>query len=147
MNFENIEENFPTDKIYLNNASVSIMPSSSINNMKDFLLTYDKIGPDSTESEQFIKELWIKTRKTVSELIKCKSDEVVLTQSTTDGINIVANGLKFETDSNVVIRGKNHEHHANQENPRHLVELMKIKKKKGDNLLAHTCNFHSRGPP
>ena len=59
------------------------MPSSSINNMKDFLLTYDKIGPDSTESEQFIKELWVKTRKTVSELIKCKSDEIVLTQSTT----------------------------------------------------------------
>jgi len=113
MNFENLEEDFPIDKIYLNNASVSIMPSSSINNMKDFLLTYDKIGPDSTESEQFIKELWIKTRKTISELIKCKSDEIVLTQSTTDGINIVANGLKFETDSNVVIRGKNHEHHAN----------------------------------
>ena len=39
MNFKNIEENFPTDKIYLNNASVSIMPTSSINNMKDFLLT------------------------------------------------------------------------------------------------------------
>mgnify|MGYP006164278707 CR=1 FL=1 len=113
MNLERITDDFLTDNIYLNNASVSIMPISSINAMKEFLITYGKIGPDSVESEQLIKELWIKTRKTVSDLIKCKPDEVVLTQSTTDGVNIVANGIKFETDSNIVIRGKGHEHHAN----------------------------------
>jgi cysteine desulfurase/selenocysteine lyase len=113
MNLERITNDFLTDNIYLNNASVSIMPISSINAMKEFLITYGKIGPDSVESEQLIKELWIKTRKTVSDLIKCKPDEVVLTQSTTDGVNIVANGIKFETDSNIVIRGKGHEHHAN----------------------------------
>ena len=56
--------------------------------MKDFLLTYNKIGPDSTESEQFIKELWIKTRKTVSELIKCKSDEIVLTHKNINDLHL-----------------------------------------------------------
>ena len=89
------------------------MPISSINAMKEFLMEYSKIGPDSPESEQFIKELLIKTRKSISKLIRCQPDEVVLTQSTTDGVNIVANGLKLDSSSNIVIRGNEHEHHAN----------------------------------
>jgi len=113
MNLESISQNFIKDKIYLNNASVSLMPISSINAMKEFLMEYSKIGPDSPESEQFIKELWIKTRKSISKLIRCQPDEVVLTQSTTDGVNIVANGLKLDSSSNIVIRGNEHEHHAN----------------------------------
>ena len=113
MNLESISQDFIRDKIYLNNASVSLMPISSINAMKEFLIEYNKIGPDSLESEQFIKELWIKTRKTISKLIRCQPDEVVLTQSTTDGVNIVANGLRFDSNSNIVIRGNEHEHHAN----------------------------------
>ena len=113
MNLESISQDFIKDKIYLNNASVSLMPISSINAMKEFLMEYSKIGPDSPESEQFIKELWIKTRKSISKLIRCQPDEVVLTQSTTDGVNIVANGLKLDSSSNIVIRGNEHEHHAN----------------------------------
>jgi cysteine desulfurase/selenocysteine lyase len=113
MNLESISQDFIKDKIYLNNASVSLMPVSSINAMKEFLIEYSKIGPDSLESEQFIKELWIKTRRSISKLIRCQPDEVVLTQSTTDGVNIVANGLSFDSNSNIVIRGNEHEHHAN----------------------------------
>ena len=38
--------------------------------------------------------------------------KLFLTQSTTDGINIVANGLSF-SNSNIIIRGMTHEHHSN----------------------------------
>ena len=31
----------------------------------------------------------------------------------TDGVNIVSNGMKFDESSNIIIRGKEHEHHAN----------------------------------
>ena len=113
MNLESISQEFVRDKIYLNNASVSLMPISSINAMKEFLMEYGKMGPDSRESEHLIKELWIKTRKTISKLIRCQPNEVVLTQSVTDGVNIVANGLSFDSNSNIVIRGNDHEHHAN----------------------------------
>ena len=58
MNFESISEEFQTDKIYLNNASVSIMPKTSIEVMRQFLISYSEMGPDSLESEIFIKELW-----------------------------------------------------------------------------------------
>ena len=46
-------------------------------------------------------------------MIKCQPEEVILTQSTTDGVNFVANGLSFNSNSNIVIRGMGHEHHAN----------------------------------
>jgi cysteine desulfurase/selenocysteine lyase len=113
MNFDSISEEFQTDKIYLNSASVSIMPKTSIEAMRQFLISYSEMGPDSPESEIFIKELWKKTRKEVSKLVKCQPDEIIITQSVTDGVNMVANGMKFANGSNIVIRGGEHEHHAN----------------------------------
>jgi len=111
---KDISEDFThSDKIYLNNASVSLMPSQSIEAMKDFLISYNSIGPDSKESESFITEKLRNVRKTISKIISCQPDEIVLTQSTTDGINIVANGLSFNDKSNIIIRGMTHEHHAN----------------------------------
>lgn len=100
-------------KIYLNNASVSLMPSVSIEAMKDFLINYNSKGPDSIETEVFLKEKLLKIRKTIANLILCKPEEIIFTQSTTDGINMVSNGLTFDSDANIVIRGMHHEHHAN----------------------------------
>ncbi len=111
---KNISDDFPTsEKIYLNNASVSLMPTQSIEAMKEFLITYNSIGPDSKESEPFVNEKLRNVRKTVAKIISCQPDEVVLTQSTTDGINFVANGLSFDDNSNIIIRGMTHEHHSN----------------------------------
>ncbi|MDH3695779.1 MAG: aminotransferase class V-fold PLP-dependent enzyme [Nitrosopumilus sp.] len=111
---KDISNDFPTsEKIYLNNASVSLMPSQSIEAMKEFLITYNSIGPDSKDSEPFVTEKLQNVRKIIAKIISCQPDEVVLTQSTTDGINIVANGLSFDNRSNIIIRGMTHEHHSN----------------------------------
>ena len=111
---KDISDDFPTsEKIYLNNASVSLMPTQSIEAMKEFLITYNSIGPDSKESEPFVNDKLRNVRKTIAKIISCQPDEVVLTQSTTDGINFVANGLSFDNDSNMIIRGMTHEHHSN----------------------------------
>ena len=53
MNFDSISEEFQTDKTYLNNASVSVMPKTSIEAMKQFLIDYSEIGPDSPESVSY----------------------------------------------------------------------------------------------
>lgn len=115
MNFSSndISEDFLTDKIYLNNASVSIMPKQSIEEMKEFLITYNSVGPDSIESEPLVTEKLRSARKIISKIVNCQPDEIILTQSTTDGVNIVSNGLSFDSDSNIIIRGLSHEHHAN----------------------------------
>ena len=110
---KDVSEDFPTKKIYLNNASVSLMPNQSIEAMKEFQISYNSLGPDSIESEQFIAEKFRGIRKIIAKIINCQPEEVILTQSTTDGVNIVANGLSFDPQSNIIIRGMTHEHHAN----------------------------------
>jgi len=103
-------QDFPQDgKIYLNNASVSLMPFLSIEAMKNFLVNYSAKGPDSIDSDVFLKEKLIRIRRTISNLIHCRPEEIVFTQSTTDGVNMVATGLSFDSKSNVVIRGMGHE--------------------------------------
>jgi cysteine desulfurase/selenocysteine lyase len=99
--------------IYLNNASVSIMPYSSIKEMSDFLIKYSSIGPDSIDSEQFLKERLMRIRGKIANLVHCKPEEIIFTQSTTDGVNMVASGLSLDSKSNIIIRGGSHEHHAN----------------------------------
>ena len=115
MNFnsKDISEDFSTDKIYLNNASVSIMPKESIEAMREFLISYNSVGPDSIESEPLITEKLRNVRQIIAKIINSQPDEIILTQSTTDGVNIVSNGLSFDSNSNIVIRGMSHEHHAN----------------------------------
>ncbi len=100
-------------RAYLNNASVSLQPLESIRAMADFATEYSSMGPDSLASEPFVKETLRSARESIATVIGCERDEVVLTQSTTDGINMVAGGLDFGPDSNIVIRGGAHEHHSN----------------------------------
>ncbi|MGH9999153.1 MAG: aminotransferase class V-fold PLP-dependent enzyme [Nitrosopumilaceae archaeon] len=109
-----VAQDFPyKNRIYLNNASTSLMPISSIKTMTDFLVTYNEVGPDSNAADDLVREKLFLVRKAISHLIKCKPEEVILTQSTTDGVNMVANGLNLESSSNIIIRGSNHEHPAN----------------------------------
>ncbi|HSA76689.1 MAG TPA: aminotransferase class V-fold PLP-dependent enzyme [Nitrosarchaeum sp.] len=111
---KDISEDFHNSgKIYLNNASVSLMPLQSIEAMKDFQISYNSMGPDSIDAQPFIAEKLQNVRKIIAKIINSQPEEIILTQSTTDGINIVANGLSFEKNSNIIIRGFSHEHHAN----------------------------------
>lgn len=100
-------------KIYLNNASVSLTPLDTIKSISDFMTLYSAMGPDSADSKPFVENILQRTRKAISEIIKCSPDEIVFTQSTTDGVNAVSGGLAFPPGSNIIIRGRGHEHHAN----------------------------------
>ena len=111
---DDFSQDFPyKDRIYLNNASTSRMPKKSIQAMNDFLVRYNEVGPDSESADSYVRERLANLRELIAKLIKCKPEEVILTQSTTDGINFVANGLKLNPRSNIIIRGSNHEHPAN----------------------------------
>lgn len=101
------------DRIYLNNASTSRMPKVSLEAMNEFLIKYNEYGPDSESSDSYVRERLFNLRKGISQFIKCKPEEVVFTQSATDGINFVSNGFKFKPKANFIIRGANHEHPAN----------------------------------
>ncbi|MFM7796982.1 MAG: aminotransferase class V-fold PLP-dependent enzyme, partial [Candidatus Nitrosotenuis sp.] len=111
---ETIQSFFPqSTRIYLNNASSSLIPISTIKAMTDFTLRYNDLGPDSFELASLVLEKSTQLRQTISKLVNCKPEEVIFTSSVTEGINNVANGMSFTKDSNVIIRGTAHEHHAN----------------------------------
>lgn len=111
---ELIERSFPTsNRIYLNNASSSLIPLSTIKSMTDFTIQYNELGPDSQDLASLVAIKSNELRATVSKLVGCRHEEVILTSSTTEGINNVANGITIPHSANFVIRGTTHEHHAN----------------------------------
>ena len=135
MSFDyDVSQDFPfKDTIYLNNASTSLMPISSIKAMTDFLVSYNEMGPDSKKADNYVTEKLFLARKAISHLIKCKPDEVIFTQSTTDGVNMVASGLKLKQTSNIIIRGSNHEHPANHYPWMRLTGKLEVRSLKVDN--------------
>lgn len=98
---------------YLNNASVSPMPAGAIAAVSDFLSEYGAMGPDSEAATEYVRGVVASARSAVSGIIGCRPDELVLAQSTTDGVNAVAAGMRLGRGDRVVIRGGAHEHHAN----------------------------------
>jgi cysteine desulfurase/selenocysteine lyase len=102
-----------SERIYLNNASSSLIPLQTMKAMTDFTIQYNELGPDSLDFAALLTEKTIQLRQAISKLVKCRPEEVVFTQSTTEGINAVANGMSFPKNSNIIIRGSTQEHHSN----------------------------------
>jgi cysteine desulfurase/selenocysteine lyase len=98
--------------IYMNNGAIAPTPLSTIKATTDFMLKISEEGPDASQTADYISSLLNELRTRIAHLINCDCDEVVLTQSTTEGLNIVANGIGWKKGDAIVIRGGRHEHHA-----------------------------------
>jgi cysteine desulfurase / selenocysteine lyase len=110
-----VRNDFPLTKkkIYMNNGSVAPTPLSTIKAITDTFLKYSIEGPDSQTINEFITSLTKELRNRIADLINCESEEIIFTQSTTEGINYVRNGINWKKGDSVVIRGGTHEHYAN----------------------------------
>lgn len=110
-----IRQDFPLTKriTYMNNGAIAPTPVAVIKAMTNYMLKCADEGPDSHGVSEYTASLLNELRSRVAHLINCERDEVVLTQSTTDGINMVANGLEWKSGDAVVARGGSHEHYAN----------------------------------
>ena len=100
-------------RTYLNNGSISPLPISSIKSMTDFNIRYSEVGPDSKEFTVYLDELKLETRKRVANLINGHEDEIIFTQSTTEGINMIASGLTWKDGNRLLIRNSLNEHFSN----------------------------------
>ena len=87
--------------IYLNSAAVGLLPQQTIAAIKEYLESERIYGNILwSEWEQRLDEL----RVLISRLIHSKShEEIALTQNTSAGLNIVANGIKWKKGENIVI--------------------------------------------
>lgn len=110
-----LKEDFPIIErvAYMNNASYTPIPFYTIKAMTDFLVECSVNGPDSPTVIDDIERRAQEARNEIAKLINCSPDEIVLTQSTTEGLNYVANGLQWKKGESVIIRDGNHEHPAN----------------------------------
>lgn len=110
-----VRTDFPLTKkkIYMNNGSVAPTPLSTIKAITDTFLKYSIEGPDSQTINEFITSLTKELRSRIADLINCESEEIIFTQSTTEGLNYVRNGINWKKGDSVVIRGGTHEHYAN----------------------------------
>jgi cysteine desulfurase/selenocysteine lyase len=110
-----IRKDFPVTKkrIYMNCGSFAPMPLSTIKSITDFLVRCSEEGPDSTSVQEHITTLMKELRANLSRLINCDPEEIIFTQSTTEGINHVASGIKWKKSDAIIVRGGLHEHYAN----------------------------------
>ena len=112
---EQIRRDFAVTKktIYMNNGAVAPTPLSTIKAVTDFMLKCAEAGPDAPQTSDYVMSLLDELRTRVAHLINCERDEVVLVQSTTEGLNMVANGIGWQKGDAIVARGGRHEHYAN----------------------------------
>jgi cysteine desulfurase/selenocysteine lyase len=73
--------------------------------------------------EKMIEE----TRLRIKHLINCNAIEVSFTQSTTQGLNFVANSIDWKKGDIIILRGGRHEHYANYFPWLHIAKRKKLK--------------------
>lgn len=112
---ELIRKDFPVTKkkIYMNCGSFAPTPLSTIKSITDFLVRCSEEGPDSSSVQEYITSLMNELRKIMGRLINCEPDEIIFTQSTTEGLNYVASGIEWKKSDIIIARGGLHEHYAN----------------------------------
>jgi cysteine desulfurase / selenocysteine lyase len=113
--FDLIQKDFPVTrkKVYMNNGAIAPTPISTIKSITDFLLKCSEDGPDSKITYDYIVSLMKELRTRITHIINCDPNEIVFTQSTTEGLNYVCNGIDWKKNDSVIIRGGPQEHYAN----------------------------------
>ncbi len=100
------------DVIYLDAASTTPTPKPVVNAMCDYFYNYNsntgrgayRMAVKSTKKFEFARSI-------ISKFFGFKSSELIFTKNTTEGINLVANGLDFKKGDSVIV--PNIEHHSN----------------------------------
>lgn len=102
MNIENLRAEFPITQsyIYLNHAAVAPISTAVQRAMQQQLR--DVVQHGIVHSDRW-ENTYRRTRRVAAQLINAKPSEIAFVKNTTEGIHIVANGLKWKRGDNVVI--------------------------------------------
>ena len=116
LNLDKVRSDFPIlskDIIYFDSAASSLTPEPVLNKMLEYYHNYRaNIARGIHQLSQRASEEYEKARNKISGFINARSnDEIIMTKNTSDGINIVANGLKWRKGDNIVTTSM--EHHSN----------------------------------
>ena len=116
LNVGDIRRDFPvlqSGVIYLDSASSSLTPEPVLEKMLEFYREYRaNVGRGPYEFSRRATYEYEQAREKIARFINARSkDEIIFTRNTTEGINIVANGLEWQENDKVVTTLI--EHHSN----------------------------------
>ena len=92
---------------YLNHASIGTVPKL-IHQSHIKYLEICESNPSMYVWGNILKEVTENTRRLASSLIHCNVDDLAITHNTTEGFNILANGLKLSQNDEVLFSYLNH---------------------------------------
>ena len=112
------KDDFPliqnTKVVYLDTAASAQKPACVLNAMDDFYrTTYANVHRGQCEIATNATTLYENARQTVADFLNVKQENIVFTKGTTEGINLVANGLMTILKPEDEILVSVAEHHAN----------------------------------
>jgi len=135
LDVEKIRRDFPilqTGVIYMDSAASSLTPEPVLEKMMEFYHRYRaNVDRGIHQLSQKASEEYELAHRKAAQFINAKSEEeIVITRNTTEGLNIVANGLKWKKGDKVVTTLM--DHHSNfiiwqRVRQRHGVKLEAIK--------------------
>jgi len=103
---------FLDEVIYLDAASTTPTPQPVVDAMCEYYHHFNSnTGRGAYRTAVKATSEMEKTREKLAKLINCDVREIIFTKNTTEAINLVSNGLKYEKGESVVI--PNIEHHSN----------------------------------
>ena len=107
---ERIRQNLPatTASVYLNTGTFGPLPSSAIQTMQQHIQQELEIGRLGHETFERMGAAYDAARAGVAHLLGVDTDEIALTGSTGEGLNIICYGLHWQAGDEVITT--NHEH-------------------------------------
>lgn len=121
LNVEKIRKDFPVLQreihgkpiIYFDNACMTLRPIQVIEKVNEYYKEYPACGERSAHSlGRRVDEELVKSRESLKKFINAKkTEEIIFTKNTTEGINLVANSLELEKGD--VVLGTDKEHNSN----------------------------------
>ena len=123
LNLDELRNDFPITKkcLYFNTGWSGPSPIPVVNAITNTLRRGASIGPASQRFLSEVKEEIAGLRNDLGDLIGTKGEEIALTHSTGDGLNIVYNGMTWKKGDKIVT--------TNLEHVASLLPLMQLKKR------------------
>jgi len=105
MNTEQLRQLLPIIRnvTYMNTGWAGPSPTPVIKQVSETMELEALNGPASRKGLEFIRGILELGRQSVSDLLDCDREEVWVTHSTTEGVNIVMYGLKWEAGDELVV--------------------------------------------
>ena len=124
------------DMTYLNTGWSGPSPTYVVDAIKSRLELESFNGPTSPEILKSGQKIMSESKGLVSRLFKCRPEEVMLTDNTTDGINIILNGLPWKPGDEVVL--------CDLEHPSVLLPAYNLQSSRGVRLRMVPVNLNAK---